>query len=160
MLGKMLADFDDEHVIEMANQYCKRERARKGWHMDEKQPFVMPLEILGGIWSQDGKYASNDGILHSWRKSGILPVTWNQDINASLGCISVPMKVKALSIEDCNELCNMMTRLQVNCASIDTLFTALADSAAVEADVAAGGAGDSGAVPIRNVVRDETVRCG
>jgi len=49
MLGKMLADFDDEHVIEMANQYCKRERARKGWHMDEKQPFLISLEILHGI---------------------------------------------------------------------------------------------------------------
>ena len=54
MLSKLLVVFDDEHGIDIGNQYCKREGAGKGWHMDENQSFLMPLEILGGLWSQDG----------------------------------------------------------------------------------------------------------
>ena len=55
-----------------------------------KATILDAMQILNKIRSNDGKYASEDGIRRCWRKADILPVSWNQQINADVGSATLP----------------------------------------------------------------------
>ena len=68
------------------------------------------MNILHEIWNvkEDGKYVSSDSIRRCWRKASILPVTWETDINNDVGSASLPKKLKMISKEQSDELCELM----------------------------------------------------
>jgi hypothetical protein len=91
--------------------------------------------LLHGIWSRNDKYAKVDGIKRCWRKADILPPSWNQQINNEVGSASLSDRDKKISDEDCNVLCNLMTKIQLKSAnSIDTVNMALSLHASFAVD--------------------------
>jgi hypothetical protein len=70
------------------------------------------MNLLDNIWSQDGKYASEDSIHCCWRKADILfPPSWMADINNEIGRASPSAKHKKISDQDCDLVCNLMRNL-------------------------------------------------
>ena len=55
------------------------------------------MKILHIIWSNNIKYATEAGIKRCWRKAGIIPPEWNQDIKNDVGSNSISEKDKRIS---------------------------------------------------------------
>ena len=56
------------------------------------KPHIMYfMKMLKKVWNE--KF-SRDSIQHCWRNSDILKITWNADNNNSVGCVSLPYKMK------------------------------------------------------------------
>ena len=84
------------------------------------------MNIIRDLWSKDEKYAKEDGIRRCWRKAGILPIAMETEINKDLGSASVPMGIKTMNADDCNELYSLMGQLNVKAAGLDTQSKAIA----------------------------------
>ena len=65
---------------------------------------VMLKDVWGGT---SGRYVTNESIKRCWRKTDILPETWNLDINNDVGRESIPARQKLLSKEVSDELCDV-----------------------------------------------------
>ena len=72
MLGKLIDLYDSYSVEEIDNMRARAKRGQKGLDVGCKAHMLDAAEILDGIWSQDGKYASEEGIRKCWKKSDIL----------------------------------------------------------------------------------------
>ena len=85
------------------------------------------MKILHVIWSNDGKYSTEAGIKRCWRKTDILPLAQNQDINNDVGRNSISEKDKRISDNDCDLLCNFKKDIQMKTTSgrLDTSTTAV-----------------------------------
>ena len=101
------------------------------------------MKILNGIWSVDAKYAKNDSICRCWRKAGILPLSWDCEINNDVGQLprSMPAKDKQISSDECKQLCDLFEQIEVRVKN-DTIgklseFSALNGSFADELTVTA-----------------------
>ena len=89
MLRKLLDIFDVEGGYKAAYEKRKTmKRGKKGLLYGGKPHILDAMEIIDDIWAKDGKYAKEDGIQRCWRKSGILPEMWNDEINSDLGSLS------------------------------------------------------------------------
>ena len=62
--------------------------------------------------ADDDRYVSEDIIRRCWRKSDILPVTWDADTNNDIGSASLTEKTKHVSAEVCDELCALMKEVK------------------------------------------------
>ena len=68
---------------------------------------------MHGIWKSDSKYAKVDGADSCCRKAGIIPPSWNDDINNNVRSASVPNQDSFISAEEFHELCSTMIRVHV-----------------------------------------------
>jgi hypothetical protein len=71
------------------------------------------LLVQDSIWKRDERYATVDGIRRCWRKSSILPLHMNTNIDAELGKASIALSDKTLKKEDSDQLCELMTVLKL-----------------------------------------------
>ena len=55
----------------------------------------------------EGKYSRVDGINLCWRKSTILPVSWECYIDNNIGCSCVPIRTETLNKYDCENICHL-----------------------------------------------------
>jgi hypothetical protein len=109
MLETLLAIFDIEGGYEKAAKACRRqERGCKGLQYGGKAHVLDAMNLLDNIWSQDGKYASEDSVRRCWQKADILPLSWMVNINNEVGRASLSAKHKKRSDEDCDLLCYLM----------------------------------------------------
>lgn len=76
-------------------------RGCKGLAFGGKAHLLDCMEILTGLWNKDQKYAFNSAVMRCWRKTNILPISWDNDINNTVGSRSVPQKDKITSKQDC-----------------------------------------------------------
>lgn len=52
------------------------------------------MKILTGLWNKDKKYAFDSAVMCCWRKTSILPISWDTHINNTVGSRPVPQKDK------------------------------------------------------------------
>jgi DDE superfamily endonuclease len=105
MLEKLLAIFDEEGGYEAAGEARKMLKAGcKGLDYGGKAHILDALTILFELWNKDDTYAKEDGIMRCWRKAGILPVSWDCDINNAVSRAGVSAKDKSLDAETCEKL--------------------------------------------------------
>ena len=72
------------------------------------------MKILKPIWEDDeDKYARVDGIKNFWQKANILPVSWECYINNDVGRSYVPINMKALNKDDCDNIYNLLETISV-----------------------------------------------
>ena len=72
------------------------------------------MRILKPIWGDDeGKYSRVDGIKCCCRKSNILPVYWECDINNYLGFSPVPISMNNLNKYYFDNICNFLEIISV-----------------------------------------------
>ena len=133
MLEVLLGIFDEVGGFEEATRVRRQQRRGcKGIDCGGKAHVLDAMQILHGIWSEDGKYATNDSIQRCWRKAAILPVSWDIEINQDVGSVSMTAKDKMISKADCDYLCALMGKLSTNVreSNIDTgtLAYGLSDS--------------------------------
>jgi hypothetical protein len=139
MLQKLLDIFDAEGGYEgAANQRRTIRQGQRGLDYGGKATILDAMGILKSIWKEDQRYARQYGIRRCWRKAGILPIHMNTTIDSELGSASMSLANKSLSMEDCDQLCNLMIQLKVKAvtALLDCDHTAIAfhDSFVAEAD--------------------------
>jgi DDE superfamily endonuclease/Tc5 transposase DNA-binding domain len=137
MLSKLLDIFDQEGGYEGAAKIRKTvRRGFRGIEYGGKATVLDAMKILNDIWKKNGRYATEDGIRRCWRKSSILPLSMNTDIDAELGSNSMSLSSKTLCKEDTDHLCSLMMSLKVkaNSASIDCNSTAIALQGSFVAD--------------------------
>ena len=72
MLGKLIDLYDSYSMEEIDNMRARAKRGQKGLDVGGKAHLLDAAKILDGIWSQNGKYASEEGIRKCWKKSDIL----------------------------------------------------------------------------------------
>ncbi|CAB9505697.1 expressed unknown protein [Seminavis robusta] len=114
MLSTLLDLFDVEGGYEAcAKRRLKTTKGCRGLAVGGKAHLLDAMTILNDIWNQDGRYAKENGVRRCWRKAGILPIAMETAINVDLGSNSIPMKDKVMSKEDSDDLCNLMSALQV-----------------------------------------------
>ena len=102
-----------------ARQQAQAPRGCKGLIYGGKATVLDAMIVLNALWSADKKYAKENGILRFWHKSGILPASWNTDINNAVGSASHASKDKTDSTEDCDLVCSLMTALKTKAATVD-----------------------------------------
>ena len=72
------------------------------------------MRILKPIWGDDeGKYSRVDGIKCCCRKSNILPVYWECDIKNDVGRPYIPISMKTINKDDCDNICDLLQTLSV-----------------------------------------------
>ena len=92
----------------------KQKRGCKGVDFGGKPHLLDAMRILKYIWEDDeGKYARVDEIKRCWRKANILPVSWECDINNDVGRSRVPISMKTLNKDDCDNICDLLEQLSV-----------------------------------------------
>ena len=70
--------------------------------------------MLQQVWNgYDGKYVSHESACRCWRKADILHVTCNADINKNVGSATSAHRIKVISDNIYNELCNLMVQVNV-----------------------------------------------
>jgi hypothetical protein len=112
MLETLLEIFDVEGGYEKAAEARRRQKhGCKGLQYGGKAHVLNAMNLLDNVWSQDGKYASEDSIHCCWQKADILPASWMVDINNEVGRASLSAKHKKISDEDCDLLCNLTKNL-------------------------------------------------
>jgi len=114
--GALLRAYLDLFDIDGGYEDAKRRRALrkpgcKGLDVGGKATILDAMRIIHSIWSSDSKYAQEDGIQRCWRKAGILPLSWESDINNNVGQASLTAGETQISSELCLELCNLMGEL-------------------------------------------------
>lgn len=107
-----------EHAAE---ERKKQKRGCRGVKYGGKPHILDCMEMLKTVWDGE-KYVSTESISRCWRKADILPVTWNADINNEVGSASMPERDKVVSDEILNEMCNLMTSVQLKAedSAVDT----------------------------------------
>ena len=93
--------------------------SEKGLIYGGKETVLDAMILLNDIWSADKKYVKENMILRCWRKTGILPASWNADINNAVGSASHSAKDNTVYTEDCNLMCSLITALTTNAATVD-----------------------------------------
>ena len=129
MLAILLDIFDEEGGYEDAARRRKLTRSGcRGLDVGGKATLLDAMLILDGIWKEDGKYATVDGIRRCWRKACILPTNMSTLIDQDLGTNSIPNCDKVLNTEESLNLCELMNQLQVKTleSGVDTNSTAYA----------------------------------
>eukprot|EP00957_Ditylum_brightwellii_P049843 3778849-Ditylum_brightwellii.AAC.1 len=72
------------------------------------------MEMLKKFWEgKDGKYVTDESVCRCWRKSNVLPTSWNADINNNVGSASLPEKAVTLSKADTLELCQLVADVKL-----------------------------------------------
>ena len=94
-------------------------RGRKGLIYGGNATVLDAMIILNYLWSEDNKYAKENGILICWCKAVILPASWKADINNAVGSASLAAKDKTVSTEDCGLIFGLMTDLTTKAATVD-----------------------------------------
>ena len=128
MLNQLLDLFDEEDGFKLAENRRNRQRPGcKRLDFGGKATVLDTMKILHIIWSNNGKYATEEGIKRCRRKADILPTAWNQDINNSVGSNYISEKEKRISDNDCELLCNLMKKFQTKTtpARLDISTTAV-----------------------------------
>jgi hypothetical protein len=73
MLETLLAIIDVEGGYEKAAEARRRQkRGCNGLQYGGKAHVLDAMNLLDNIWSQDGKYASEDSIRHYWQKADVV----------------------------------------------------------------------------------------
>ena len=138
LLEKLLAIFEEEGGYEAAGEAHKMHKAGcKGLDYGGKAHILDALTISFGLWNKDDTYAKEGSIMRCWRKAGILPVSWDCDINNAVSRASVYAKDKALDAETCEKLCSLMKGLRVK--AVATHADAEREAYALEGSFAALG---------------------
>ncbi|KAI2498429.1 DNA binding protein [Fragilaria crotonensis] len=83
-------------------------RGCRGLDVGGKATILDAMHILDSIWSNDSTYAREDGIQRCWRKSAILPLSWESDIHNKVGRASLTKGETQVPSELCSELCELM----------------------------------------------------
>ena len=90
MLSKLLSICDDEEQYLMAME--RKARTRRGCHgllYCMKANVLDAMGMLNEVWNEnehdDRNRVTEECIVRCWRKSGILPATWNCNINNEVG---------------------------------------------------------------------------
>ena len=79
--------------------------------------------MLQKIWNGDnGRYFSDESSCRCWRKSDILPVAWNADINNNVGSATLAHRKKVMSDDICNELCKLMSQVKAKAHPLNDTF--------------------------------------
>ena len=115
MLRTLLAICDDEESYKQAiARGRKARRGCKGMEHCAKANLFNALEMLNTVWSDDDMRNSvkPEGIQRCWTKSGILPATWDADINNDVGRRKCCVGKEHLSFEDTNELCDLFRKME------------------------------------------------
>ena len=106
MLGNLLTIFDEKSGYEnVARRRITTPKGCCGLDVGGKATILDAMLILDGIWKEDGKYATVEGIRRYWRKACILPTNMATIINQDLGTKSIPNHVKVLNTEESQNLC-------------------------------------------------------
>ena len=127
MLKKLLEIFDMPGGYERAAAIRKKMKpGLRGLDFGGKPHVLDAMNIVQDLWTKDDKFARKDGIRRCWRKAGILPISWEADINADLGSASTSAYQRKLSVADCTELCEMMEKMIVQAELVDTTVDAIA----------------------------------
>ena len=115
LVDKILCIFDIEGGYQRA--YAKRKKKKIGWkgiNFGGKPRFLDAMRILKPIKEDDeGKYSRVDGIKCFCRMAIIPSVSWEFDINNDAGRSYVPIIMKTLSKDDCENICNLFETLLV-----------------------------------------------
>jgi hypothetical protein len=90
------------------------------------------MEIMLQIWDGEGKYAQTESIQQYWRKSGLLNAAEAANSENEIGSASVATKYKAISNDDCLELCNLFSQLQTTVGSMPFVPCIFNDTIVVE----------------------------
>ena len=97
----MISVFDMEGGYQnSARQQAHAPRGCKGLTYGGKETVLDVIIILNDLWSEDKKYAEDNGILRCWRKVEILLSSWSAEINNAVGSASIVSKYKTVSTED------------------------------------------------------------
>ena len=116
MLEKLLSIFDVEGGYKWAyKKRSKLPRGLKGLNYGGKAHIIDAMNILKYIWGRDDKYARVDAIKRCWRRSAILPISWECGINNDVGSASVPEFKKKISDQECTHLCNLLSNIKLKC---------------------------------------------
>jgi hypothetical protein len=111
-LEMLLAIFDIEGGYGKAAEARRHQkRGCKGLQYAGIAHVLDAMNLLDNIWSQDGKYASEDSIRCCWQKADILPPSWMVNINNEAERAPLSAKHKKISNEDCDLLFNLMKNL-------------------------------------------------
>ena len=98
LLRNLLSVFDMEGGYHNSSrQRAQAPRGCIGFIYGGKETVLDAMIILNDLWSADNKYSKENGILRCWRKDGILPASWNADINNAVGSASLAAKEKTVS---------------------------------------------------------------
>ena len=93
-------------------EYPKRKNKKRGFNgidFGGKNHLIGSMIIMKNIWEDDEvKYSRVDGIKRCWRKANILPVSWECNINNDVGHSSVPISIKTLNKDNCDNNCNLL----------------------------------------------------
>lgn len=76
---------------------------------------VDAMEIIQTIWTRDGRYASEPGVQHCWRKAVILKPDMNENINKTVGSAAEERADKRVT----RDLCTLMVKLKIKCDAVD-----------------------------------------
>ena len=97
--------------------YAKRKnknKGHKGIEFGGRPHLLDAMIIMKPIWEDnEGKYTRVDGIKRCWRKSNILPVSWEFDTSNYAGLSSVPIIMKTLNKDYCENIFNLLETLSV-----------------------------------------------
>lgn len=116
MLEKLLTIFDCDGGFKWAYKRRKQQkRGLKGLAYGGRPHILDAMGILDMVWSRDGKYAKKKSILRCWRKAGILPISWECNINNDVGSGTMAERNKKISKEQSDELCSLLKKLQFKC---------------------------------------------
>ena len=70
--------------------------------------------MLQQVWNGDGdNYVSYESACRCWRKADILLLTWNADINNSVGSTILAHSKNIISTDICNEFYNLMEKVKL-----------------------------------------------
>ena len=135
MLTQLLHHFDKSEAERQSLQ------GEKGLVAGQKATVLDAMKILLHIWNNNNKYVSEESIQRCWRKANILPASWEADINNAVGRASVPEKAKRISDDECNQLCDLVTKLTLKAhttgVKTNTTASALHDSVMEESNLIA-----------------------
>ena len=119
LLRNLLILFDTEGGYQnAADQRAQDPCGRKGLMYGGKATVLYAMIIFNDLYSEDKKYAEENVILRCWRKAGILPVSWNADIENAAGSASLAAKDNTVSTEDCDLMCSLMNSLTTKDATV------------------------------------------
>ena len=126
LLRTLLKIFDAPGGFEhAAKEREKQKRGCRGIYYRGKPHILDCMEMLKTIWDGE-KYVSQESISRCWRKADILLVTWNADINNTVGSATTPQKNKVVNKDILDETCSLLGKIRVRTeySGVDTIVTA------------------------------------
>ena len=98
MLGRILLIFDSKCGYKKESEILIRQRRDcKELAFGGKANILDAMDILILIWEKYGKYATEEGVQHCWRKANILPTDWDIYTNNEVGWTYLLNKYRTMS---------------------------------------------------------------